>query len=263
MSPHPLDVLAGRARWSLVRGDSRLVLPRLPDKSVHHVITDPPYEAQAHTSLRRVLTSSRRGDANRKVGWDPNDQWTVSTLSFAPITDADRQSISLEVARLTKRWALAFCQTEASQRWRAAFEAGGMTYRRTAIWVKPDGQPQLSGDRPGCGYESICVMHAADKSRWNGGGKLGVFTHAKGGTTAKHAHPTQKPLPLMLELVRLFTDPDDIVLDPFAGSATTGVACFELGRRFIGIERDARFYRAALRRLRRASGHPDTRGRAA
>ena len=54
---------------------------------------------------------------------------------------------------------------------------------------------------------------------------------------------------LMLELVELFTDPGDLVLDPFAGSGTTGVACLRLGRRFIGIERDAKYAAVARERL--------------
>jgi DNA modification methylase len=53
----------------------------------------------------------------------------------------------------------------------------------------------------------------------------------------------------MIELVELFTDPDEIILDPFAGSGTTGVACLRLGRRFIGIEKDAKYAAIARERL--------------
>jgi site-specific DNA-methyltransferase (adenine-specific) len=53
----------------------------------------------------------------------------------------------------------------------------------------------------------------------------------------------------MLELVELFTDAGELVLDPFCGSGTTGVACLRLGRRFIGIEKDEGFARIATERL--------------
>ena len=53
----------------------------------------------------------------------------------------------------------------------------------------------------------------------------------------------------MLECLEAFTDIDDIVLDPFAGSGTTGVACLRLGRRFIGIEKDAKYAAVATERL--------------
>lgn len=66
---------------------------------------------------------------------------------------------------------------------------------------------------------------------------------------ARELHTTQKPLPLMVELVRQFTDPGDVVLDPFCGSGTTGAACLRTGRKFIGIERDEHYARVARERL--------------
>ncbi len=53
----------------------------------------------------------------------------------------------------------------------------------------------------------------------------------------------------MCALISDFTDPGDLVIDPFAGSGTTGVACIRLGRRFIGWERDHKHYAAAVKRL--------------
>ena len=63
-------------------------------------------------------------------------------------------------------------------------------------------------------------------------------------------HPTQKPVELMLECVSLVTKPGETVLDAFAGSGTTGVACLRLGRRFIGIEKDPKYFALACDRLR-------------
>jgi DNA modification methylase len=60
---------------------------------------------------------------------------------------------------------------------------------------------------------------------------------------------TEKPLPLMESLVRDFTDPGDLILDPFAGSGTTGVAAIRLGRRFIGWEKDPKYHTIAVKRL--------------
>ncbi len=108
--------------------------------------------------------------------------------------------------------------------------------------------PQLTGDRPAMGYESLVAAHAPGKSRWNGGGQHGVFVVNKGGDE-RAGHPTQKPLALMEKLVRLFTDPGDTILDPFAGSGTTGVAALRMGRRFVGWERDPKYHAIALKRL--------------
>jgi len=62
-------------------------------------------------------------------------------------------------------------------------------------------------------------------------------------------HPNQKPLTLMDRIVRLCTNEGDTVADPFMGSGTTGVACIEAGRRFIGIEKSEEYFAVAERRL--------------
>jgi site-specific DNA-methyltransferase (adenine-specific) len=129
-----------------------------------------------------------------------------------------------------------------------------MVARRIGVWVKPDGMPQFTGDRPAMGYESIVFAHAAGRSTWNGGGRSSVFVHNKGQAGGgAHEHETQKPEPLMVELVELFTDPDEVVLDPYAGSGTTGVACLRTGRRCILIEKDARYAAIARERLKAES----------
>lgn len=133
-------------------------------------------------------------------------------------------------------------------KWADAIRAGGANVRRIGVWIKPDGMPQFSGDRPGMGYESMVFAHAKGRSQWNGGGRTGVFVCNKYDAD-RAGHDTQKPLALMLELVSLFTDPGEIILDPFAGSGTTGVACLRLGRRFIGIEKDAAYAETATQRL--------------
>ena len=92
-----------------------------------------------------------------------------------------------------------------------------------------------SGDRSGIGYESIVPCHAPGRSTGNGGGSHGVFIVNKR-SDARSGHQTQKPLPLMALLVRLFSNLGELILDPFAGSGTTGVAAIRLGRRFFGWE---------------------------
>ena len=67
--------------------------------------------------------------------------------------------------------------------------------------------------------------------------------------TAKQIHPTQKPLSLMRDLLGDFSDPGELVCDPFAGSGTTAVACKELGRRFVGWEIDPSYHALACARV--------------
>jgi len=69
-------------------------------------------------------------------------------------------------------------------------------------------------------------------------------------------HPTQKPLALLERVVAASTAPGDLVLDPFAGSATTGLAALSSGCRFLGVERDPEYLRLGARRLRDGAAAP-------
>ena len=226
--------VAGKG-WTMHLGDCLGVMPTL--EKVDRVITDPPYEAEAHTQGRRAFKGKSAKYAKGAVAERP--------LDFAAIAPGDRGLAGAEFARLAKRWILVFCQVEAAMLWRHAIPAD---YARTCVWNKPDGAPQFTGDRPGMGYESIVCCHAPGKKRWNGGGRRGVFTHMC--QAERPEHPTPKPVALMLELIELFTDAGEVVVDPFAGSGTTGVACLRLGRRFVGIERDPKYFELTCERLR-------------
>jgi site-specific DNA-methyltransferase (adenine-specific) len=248
----PADVIEGRADWCVVTGDCLEVMAEMPDRSVAHVITDPPYEADAHTQQRRQLRNASGMNQSRVK------QICDAPLSFSPITETQRTTVSTLWARIATRWILAFCQAEAVGAWRLRLVDAGLDWKRSCVWIKPDGQPQLTGDRPGMGYESVAAAHVPGKSRWNAGGKHGIYTFPKnerGGLP--NLHPTQKPGALMDALVRDFTDQGEIVLDPFCGSGTTGVACRRLGRRFIGIELNEKWADIARRRIGETHEQPD------
>src|SRR5690349_8431375 len=159
--PSSPDSTHGLNAWTLNEGECLHGLAGLADGSVDVVITDPPYEAEAHTSQRLVARAGGKLE--------------VEPLTFPPITEEQRAESARHMARLARRWILVFCQVEAAMKWRAVLEDAGAGYKRTCVWVKPDGKPQYSGDRPGIGYESIVACHAPGRSRWNGGGRHGVF----------------------------------------------------------------------------------------
>jgi site-specific DNA-methyltransferase (adenine-specific) len=69
----------------------------------------------------------------------------------------------------------------------------------------------------------------------------------------ERAHPTQKPLSLMKWCVNLCSKEGDTIFDPFMGSGTTGVACMQLGRKFIGCELDAGYFAIAEKRIKAAA----------
>jgi len=235
----PADVLEGRARWCVQLGDCRDLLRALPDKSVDHIISDPPYSAQVHSNVR----SAKRDGLPDVADHACRVRRTVD-LGFESLTHAVRRAVAGEAARTVKRWSMFFSDVESCHLWRFSCEAAGLRYVRTCEWRRIGGAPQFTGDRPASGFETITVAHAANagRFRWNGGGKAGSYEYPivanRAGQRFSRIHPTQKPLELMLDLVADFTLPDEIVCDPFCGSATTGLACLRLGRRFIGFELD-------------------------
>lgn len=107
------------------------------------------------------------------------------------------------------------------------------------------------------GFECLAIAHHRGRKRWNGGGRHAFWEcsleHGHGNGT-RNEHPTQKPLRLMLDLVRDFTDPGESILDSHAGSGTTLVAAVRLGRHAIGIERNETYFKYAVERLRAESG---------
>jgi site-specific DNA-methyltransferase (adenine-specific) len=212
------------------------ILPALAPQSVDHVISDAPYSAQTHDGARTLWRKGAR--------WrTPGKQEAASRIAidFDPLEDV---RWFLEGLRVARRWCMSFCEVEQLGEYRAA---AGESWIRGGIWYRTDGTPQLSGDRPAQGAEGIAIAHGPERARWNCGGRRGVWVY--GVEREDRRHPTQKPLALMLDLVESFTDPDDVVADPFMGSATTGAACYRLGRRFIGIERDAEHFATARARM--------------
>ena len=69
-------------------------------------------------------------------------------------------------------------------------------------------------------------------------------------------HPTQKPITLMRWIIENYTKPNDLIIDPFMGSGTTGVACAQTGRRFVGIELDPDYFKIAEKRIANAYAQP-------
>jgi len=204
----------------------------LIDQSVDVVITDPPYSESVHT--RRPLTNGLNG-------------YPVPEIDFVPLTDEAMVVLAREFARLCRRWVFIFCADVQIGKWWTSLESSGLEIVRAGAWVKADPMPQVSGDRPSQGLEFMLLAHRPGAKHWNGGGKPLVYRGPR--LDGKPEHPTQKPLYLMKRIVHDFTDRGEVVLDPFAGSATTGVAAVSQGRHFIGWEKDRVYYEKARHRL--------------
>jgi DNA modification methylase len=229
---------------TLYLGDSMEIMPLLP--AADHIICDPPYEASLHESK-----NSLRGPVRVDCGPD------LKGLDFEPI-DAIRADVVSAAERLCKGWFIAFCTVEGVAKWADAINPSELKYKRACVWVKPDSTPQLNGQGPAQGAECFVSAWAGrGHARWNSGGKRGVYTHCVNGPHRQGEHPTEKPASLMRELVLDFTSSGETILDPFMGSGTTGVACARLGRKFIGIELNPRWFDIACKRIEQAYAQPD------
>lgn len=217
-------------------------LATLADKSVDHVICDPPFTQRTSENMR-----------SRK---DPNDGGAFIGDSGRRRIDFDgidgiEAKIVAECLRVSRRWVIAFCALEQIGVYAAA---AGRSWVRGTVWHRTNSAPQFTGDRPGQACEGIAIMHRAGRKKWNRGGKSLIYSGptinaVSDGDRGMYDHPTVKPTWIMESILRDFTDPGDVVLDPFTGSGTTGVACIKLGRHFIGFEREPKYHAIATKRF--------------
>jgi site-specific DNA-methyltransferase (adenine-specific) len=271
---HPWNELPGTAErgrdWALVQGDCVGALERLPPASIDVAFADPPY----HLSNGGTTCQSGRRARVDKGGWD---------ASHGVVEDHAFQARWLQAVRraLKPSGTLWVSGTQ-----HVIFSIGfamqelGFHLLNTVTWYKPNASPNLA-----CRFfthsTEILLWASPMKSRplahrfnyremkqQNGGkqmrdlweisqrpepeGEQVVWSIPTPGPREKtHGrHPTQKPLALLERVLAASSSPGDLVLDPFSGSGTTGVAALRAGCRFLGMERDPAYVELAAQRLR-------------
>lgn len=211
------EEIIGRAR--LILGDCRDVLPVL--QRADAVVTDWPYgigEAAGKNASRGNMAAAK------DYG---NDDW-------------DDQPIDAALVDLTR----------AAGRWNVLF--GGNYYPCPPsscwlVWDKENG----SNDFADCELAWTNLPKAVRRLRYMWNGMLRANGEQRGD------HPTQKPVGVMKWAIGLLPEPNNTILDPFMGSGTTGVAAVQMGRDFIGIEREAKYFDIACRRIEQAQRQGD------
>jgi len=215
----------------LYLGDCLEVMEKLPDNSIDVVITDPPYGI-AYQSARRIDKNMRfpllRGDG------EANTEWIGLTR------------------QLMRRHGALFCfhRWDVAEVYRAAIQADWGTIKSQVIW---DRRVHGLGDLRA---QFAPVHDLAWFAVMNGyvfpGRRPTSIYRIRRVAADKLLHPTQKPTPLMCQIVRDLANEDATILDPFMGSGTTGVACVQTGRRFIGIEIEPKYFDIAKKRIEEA-----------
>ena len=227
--------------YQIMQGDCLEQMKSIPDGSVNLILTDPPYAIM--TNKQSVWRSGMK-PINRFEEWDnmTNAQYYRLMYEFGK-----------ETFRLATKTATIyiFCACEIFMLVRMALEKAGWYYRMPNYWHKTNPAPVWNGRRPQASVETICMATRTKKNTWNvqnGGLCHNLFEYPIVSSSIR-IHPSQKPVNLMGELILRSSNPGDTVLDPFMGSASTGVAALQNGRKFIGIEKNDDYFASAKKRL--------------
>ncbi|WP_290872044.1 site-specific DNA-methyltransferase [Aquabacterium sp.] len=216
-------------KYDLRMGNCLELMKSLPNASVDLVLCDLPYgEVSQKSSGLRLLD---RGKADR--------------------CDMDLDAVAAEFDRLAKGSIYAFCGTEQISQLVRAFRQRGLTVR-VGAWEKTNPSP-MNGTRLWVSGMEFCVFARKPNATFNEHCKKALWQAPSG---RSKIHPTQKPVQLMERLILASSNPGDVVLDNVMGSGTTGVACMNTGRRFIGMEMDPAYFAIAQQRIQAAMPQP-------
>ncbi|MFA7167420.1 MAG: site-specific DNA-methyltransferase [Sphaerochaetaceae bacterium] len=238
---------------TLYRGDCLEVMPTLPAGCVDMVLADPPYGTTA-CAWDSVIPPGRMWEELHRVARED------AAFVFTACQPFTTRLGSSNLKELRYAWA-----------WVKNYSTGFLNARHMPLRAhedilvfygrQPTYNPQFwygkpyKGSSSGPAGKEGCYRPVEKRSTGSPDGRrypLSVLRIARDET---HVHPTQKPVKLMEYMILTYTNPGDLVLDFTMGSGTTGVAAVATGRRFIGIERDPRYFRIACERIGGASGH--------
>jgi DNA modification methylase len=238
MSAPRKEVLADGVELWL--GDCREVLPMLG--KVDAVVMDPPYCSGGFSEAGKQAAKGMglRSETIRDVGWFVNDNMTSAGLCWlmGHVAGWCRRSL-VKGGTLT-----AFTDWRMAGPLAPAIEAAGFRYQNLIVWKKPS-----AGLGSGFRAQHELALHFSNGTPNYFSASHGNVLSAGRVHSSEREHQTEKPVDLIVSIVETVSDRAGTILDPFCGSGTTGVACVQLGRRFIGIELEPRYFDIACKRI--------------
>ena len=221
----------------LYNRDSLQLMKEIPANSVDAIITDPPY------NISRDNNFTTMGRAGIDFGeWDKDFDLTSWIKVAEPLLKKGGNIVIFNswknMTNITK-----------------SLEENGFEVKDLIRWKKTNAMPRNRDRRFITDYEvAVWAVKKGGKWTFNRLSDTYEIPEIVGGLTPKSekiegGHPTQKPIYVMEWLIERLTNEGDVVLDPFMGSGTTGVACKNLNRKFIGVELDENYYNIAYNRI--------------
>lgn len=237
---------------SVIKGDCLEVLRTLADGSVDMVCTDPPFNiSQSGVSLDRSQFKNKKMNRKAKVTLDYGEWDRKERSDFIDFT-REWYGECARVLRDGGAFVSFFSKQDISLlAWIG--EEYGIRFRTFFSWVKTNPMPSIYRRNYLSAVETAFIGSKGDKG-WvfnftTQQEMHNVYTTPNKSVYGETEHPCEKPLNLMRHFIKVHTNEGMTVLDPFMGSGTTGVAAVGLGRDFIGIEADEKWYSVACRRI--------------
>ena len=230
-------------------GDSFKLMKNIPDKSVDLIVTDPPYLLTQKTNLDRNKSDNIFTKKIMKIAGE---------LKESELDSFDTIEWCKEALRVMKKINIyIWCsKLQIPMYFDFFIKEHGCNFN-ILEWIKtnpvPNFKNQYSNDKEFCLYfrkGGYCVPKDMRSSRTYFLQPINLEEKEL------YGHPTIKPLNIIKQLVENSSREGEVVLDPFIGSGTTAVACVELNRQYIGIEKNEKFYNIALRRVDEAQKSP-------
>ena len=218
----------------LRQGDCLEVMKSIPEGRIDMVLTDIPYGEVSKNGAERAKYSGQL----RKI-----DKGNADVINFR------LNDFLEETARVTSGSVYIFCGIEQFAEIYKFFGQHKNFMVRQCAWRKTNPTP-ANGQHMWLSSFENCIFAKRRKTKFNQSCKSSVWDFPTG---RSRVHPTEKPLPLFEYLVKSSSNEGDIVLDMCMGSGTTGVACKNLNRNFIGIELDEKYFEIAKKRIEEAN----------
>lgn len=208
--------------------------------TVNHIITDPPYAISKDNNFSTMKSANRQGvDFG---DWDKNFDPSFWLEYAYLLLDKDGSMII-------------FCSYRFISDITTKIEKLGGVVKDIMVWQKQNPMPRNINRRYVQDMEFMIWAVKSKNSKWvfnkpdDKPYQRGFFQTPTLLGKERTAHPTQKPISLMKEIIQIHTNENDIIFDPFMGTGSTGVASLALNRGFVGIERELEWFNIAQHRL--------------